>query len=167
MNEEQPDDQCTTAGDLSTVPMALFMLLAAPQLKSISHAAVGQWRKLHSEYEGEVAMRCKNDLTKMAEVLVSDRDFQRRKRSHGRDPSESKRKEKQTQSTTNQSPAKYRKIENGGEPTKKNISASNKQGQKKSAVNTSPTGGCLNDEKKELLHKMHERRDNKRANADA
>ncbi|ETL35288.1 hypothetical protein L916_12560 [Phytophthora nicotianae] len=146
--------------------MALFMLLAAPQLKSTSHAALGQWRKLHSEYEGEVAMRYKNDLTKMAEVLVSgdvdvanvtddfilakideiitsDRDFQRRKRSHGRDPSESKRKEKETQSTTNQSPAKYRKIEHGGEPTKKNISASNKQGQKKSAVNTSPTGGCL------------------------
>ncbi|ETL88525.1 hypothetical protein L917_12400, partial [Phytophthora nicotianae] len=76
-------------------------------------------------------------------AFEQDRDFQRRKRSHGRDPSESKRKEKETQSTTNQSPAKYRKIEHGGEPTKKSISASNKQGQKKSAVNTSPTGGCL------------------------
>eukprot|EP00644_Phytophthora_capsici_P018275 jgi/Phyca11/127385/e_gw1.68.172.1 len=61
----------TAAGDSSTVPMTLFMPLAAPQLKSTSHAALVQWRKLRSEYEDEVAMRCKNDPTKMAEVLVS------------------------------------------------------------------------------------------------
>ncbi|ETM97228.1 hypothetical protein PPTG_20422 [Phytophthora nicotianae INRA-310] len=320
----------TAAGDSSTVPMALFMPLAAPQLKSTSHAALVQWRKLRSEYEDEVAMRCNNDPTKMAEVIVSvkksfdkrlltawcdfewdvdvnnvtddfilakiddiiasvknnavpdvaalfkenvvmdmresdvkervmqffvrsrefideqgwqafftgnegvrlkcklliealeprslreevsavvkyqariakedekelfklilekaldqDRDFQRRKRSRGRDPGESKRKEKQTQSSTNQPPAKYRKVEHGGKSTKKDSKASNNQVQKKSAVKrdkTPPTGGCLkckgdhwlvhcptasSDEKKDLLRKMHERRDNKRANDNA
>ncbi|KAE9280453.1 hypothetical protein PR003_g27956 [Phytophthora rubi] len=61
----------TDTSGTSTVPMALFMPLAAPQLKSTSHAALVQWRKLRREYEDEVAMRCNNDAKKMAEVLVS------------------------------------------------------------------------------------------------
>nr|KAE8918753.1 hypothetical protein PF009_g30934 [Phytophthora fragariae] len=61
----------TDTSGTSTAPMALFMPLAAPQLKSTSHAALVQWRKLRREYEDEVAMRCNNDAKKMAEVLVS------------------------------------------------------------------------------------------------
>jgi hypothetical protein len=66
-----PTPSTTDAGGNSTVPVALFMPLAAPQLKSTSHAALVQWRKLRREYEDEVAMRCNNDAEKMAEVLVS------------------------------------------------------------------------------------------------
>ncbi|KAE9178074.1 hypothetical protein PF005_g24238 [Phytophthora fragariae] len=59
-----------TTGGSSTVPVTLFIPVAAPQRKSTSHAALVQWRKLRSEYEDEVAMRCKNDA-KMMDVLVS------------------------------------------------------------------------------------------------
>ncbi|KAE9294832.1 hypothetical protein PR003_g24166 [Phytophthora rubi] len=59
-----------TTGGSSTVPVTLFIPLAAPQHKSTSHAALVQWRKLRSEYEDEVAMRCNNDA-KMMDVLVS------------------------------------------------------------------------------------------------
>eukprot|EP00644_Phytophthora_capsici_P015297 jgi/Phyca11/17013/fgenesh1_pg.PHYCAscaffold_24_\ len=139
------------------------------------------------KYQARTAKEDEKELFKLIleKAFEQDRDFQRRKRSRGRDPNESKRKEKQTQSNANQPPAKYRKVEHGSKSIKKDISANNKQGQKKSAVkrdNTPPTGGCLkckgdhwlvhcptasSDEKKELLRKMHERRDNKRANDDA
>eukprot|EP00644_Phytophthora_capsici_P008889 jgi/Phyca11/102258/e_gw1.6.1020.1 len=79
-NPTLPATTTTDSSGSSTVPVALFMPLAAPQLKSTSHASLVQWRKLRREYEAEVAMRCNNDADKMAEVLVSvkksfDTDF--------------------------------------------------------------------------------------------
>ncbi|KAG6610470.1 uncharacterized protein IUM83_06570 [Phytophthora cinnamomi] len=70
-NPTAPAPATSDPSGTSTVPVDLFMLLAAPQLKSTSHAALVQWRKLRREYEDEVAMRCSNDTDKMAEVLVS------------------------------------------------------------------------------------------------
>jgi hypothetical protein len=70
-NTTTPAPSGTPSSESSTVPMTLFMPLAAPQLNSTSHAALVQWRKLRSEYEDEVAMRCKNDAAKMAEIIVS------------------------------------------------------------------------------------------------
>ncbi|GMF42756.1 unnamed protein product [Phytophthora fragariaefolia] len=61
----------TDTSRTSSVPITLFMPLAAPQLKSTSHTALVQRRKLRREYEDEVAMRCNNDADIMAEVVVS------------------------------------------------------------------------------------------------
>lgn len=87
------------------------------------------------KYQARTAKEDEKELFKLIleNAFEQDRDFQRRKRSRGRAPSESTRKERQTQSNTNQPPAKYRKVEHGGKPIRKDISASNKQGQKKSA----------------------------------
>ncbi|KAE8964515.1 hypothetical protein PF011_g28637, partial [Phytophthora fragariae] len=70
-NPAPPTPAASDPAGTSTVPMALFMPLAASQLKSTSHAALVQWRKLRREYEDEVAMRCSNDEDKTTEVLVS------------------------------------------------------------------------------------------------
>ncbi|GMF36346.1 unnamed protein product [Phytophthora fragariaefolia] len=70
-NPNAPASAASNPAGTSTVPMTPFMPLAAPQLKSTSHAALVQWRKLRREYEDEVPMRCSNDTAKMVEVLVS------------------------------------------------------------------------------------------------
>ncbi|KAG6610911.1 uncharacterized protein IUM83_08079 [Phytophthora cinnamomi] len=70
-NPTAPAPATSDPAGTSTMPMARFMPLATPHLKSTSHAALVQWWKLRREYEDEVAMRCSNDTDKMAEVLVS------------------------------------------------------------------------------------------------
>ncbi|OWZ13177.1 LOW QUALITY PROTEIN: hypothetical protein PHMEG_00013548 [Phytophthora megakarya] len=53
--------------------MALFMPLAAQQLRSTSHAALVRWRKLRHEYEDEVAMRCNNNTDKIVKKSFDKR----------------------------------------------------------------------------------------------
>ncbi|KAF1775285.1 hypothetical protein GQ600_4443 [Phytophthora cactorum] len=127
------------------------------------------------KYQSRLAKESEKDLFKLIleKAIEQDRDFQRRKRSRGKDQNDRERKENQLDVEVDHPRSKYRKFERGGKQSKKDRS---NQGQMKSGrreVKTPPTGGCLKwkgdhwlvhsptataDEMKELLKEMHERR---------
>ncbi|OWY95927.1 hypothetical protein PHMEG_00033935, partial [Phytophthora megakarya] len=110
----------------------------------------------------------------LEKALDQDRVFQRRKCSRGKNTSETRRKDNQSDSNNGQPRTKYRKVERGDKPAAKNNGSRANQAQKRPEKRntTPPTGGCLKckgdhwlihckeasgDEKKELLRQMHER----------
>ena len=117
----------------------------------------------------------------LEKALEEDRDFQRRKRSRPKDQDDQNKKGMRTSDECDHPRYKFRKVDNGAMPMRKRTGIIPKQdGHLKYARKESsgpPAGGCLkfkgnqwliqcptatSDEKKDLLRRMHQRRDEKR-----
>jgi hypothetical protein len=126
------------------------------------------------KYQARSAKGNEKELFKLIldKAFEQDRDFQRRKRTRSKDQGERNPKRAMQDPEPRQPQSKYRKVErsNGKQPDK---AVDRKNPGKRGSPNP-PTGGCLKckgnhwliryldasaEEKKELLRKMHERRD--------
>ncbi|KAE9142973.1 hypothetical protein PF004_g33113, partial [Phytophthora fragariae] len=132
------------------------------------------------KYQARSAKEDEKELFKviLAKAFEQDRDFQRRKRSRTKD--QSKRKKNDTNTHGGDSPAPVQIPEGRAQQWQEGSKGggADKQNPGKRATSTPPTGGCLkckgdqwlvhcptasDAEKKELLQKMHERRDSNKA----
>lgn len=132
------------------------------------------------KYQARTAKEDEKELFKLilAKALEQDRDFQRRKRTRSKTPNDQKRKANTNDNEPFQSKQKVRKVERGDKQTSSKDNGGRGRHQNgKRGGNAPPTGGCIKckgehwlsncptateDEKKELLRQIHERRDLKK-----